>query len=304
MIREVIRIDEEKCDGCGLCIPGCPEGALQMIDGKARLVGDLFCDGLGACIGHCPRGAITIERREAEPYSERTVMERIVSQGENTVRAHLEHLMEHGRQDLVEEAIDYLIENDITVPAGVRAAPAPDEGIGSGRRGTAVGPAAARHVAASGQTGVAECGCPGSRVIDMNEAGEHNLTGEPSISRPSRLRQWPVQIMLVPPFAPYLNDADLLIAADCVPFAHPDFHDDLLRGRALLVGCPKLDNAGYYVEKLTSIFEQNRIKSITVAHMEVPCCFGMMKIVTEAVAASGKSIPVEDVTIGIRGDRK
>lgn len=301
MIRGIITIDEEKCDGCGLCVPNCPEGALQMIDGKARLVSDLFCDGLGACIGHCPQGAITIEEREAGEYDERKVMENIVKQGENVIRAHLEHLMEHGQNDLVEEATDYLIEQDITVPEIEREEVESKIAVG-GETGGNPGRRVPKHgIAASGHTGAAECGCPGSRVMDLSEVGEHDSPAGPAVSRPSRLRQWPVQIMLVPPFAPYLNNADLLIAADCVPFAYADFHDDLLRDKVLLVGCPKLDNADYYVEKLTKIFEQNDIKSVTIAHMEVPCCFGMMNIVNSAVSASGKGIPVDNVTISVKG---
>jgi len=191
--RKIIKIDEIKCNGCGQCIPSCPEGAIQIIDKKARLISDLFCDGLGACIGHCPEGAITIEEREAEEYDERKVM------------------FEHG--------------------------------------------------------------------------------------------QWPIQIMLVPPFAPFLNDADLLIAADCVGFAYADFHEGLLKGKTLLVGCPKLDDVKLYQEKFNQIFKQNNIKSVSYAHMEVPCCFGLVGIINQAVSDSGKKIPFKEVIISIKGER-
>ncbi len=309
MLREIITIDEEKCDGCGLCVPNCPEGALQMIDDKARLVSDLFCDGLGACIGHCPQGAITIEKREAEEYDERKVMENIVKHGENTIRAHLEHLMEHGENRLAEEAIDYLIEHNIQIPK-IKSEKAESEKVVSkiavgGEAGGNPGAQVPKHdIAASGHAGAAGCGCPGSRVVDLSNVGEHDSPAGPAVNRPSQLRQWPVQIKLVPPIAPYLNNCDLLIAADCVPFAHADFHDELLRDKVLLIGCPKLDDADYYVEKLTSVFTQSDIKSVTVAIMEVPCCFGMMKIVNSAVSASGKDIQVDNVTISIKGEIK
>ena len=285
--RKIIKIDEEKCTGCGECIPNCPEGAMQIIDDKARLVSDLFCDGLGACIGHCPEGAITIEEREAEPYDEKKVMENIVPQGPNTIRAHLRHLKDHGAEDYYREAVGFLKENHIQVPP---LEAEPDD---------------------------LPCECPGSRVMDFSEKDEAapacasadrraEEKTAPAGPRPrrghSRLRQWPVQIMLVPPTAPYLKNADLVIAADCVPFAYADFHEDLLKGKALLVGCPKLDDVELYERKLTTVFEQNDLRSVTVVHMEVPCCFGLAKIVKSAIAASGKVMPLADVTVGVKGD--
>lgn len=253
MKRQIITIDEEECNGCGLCIPNCPEGALQLIDGKARLVSDLFCDGLGACIGHCPENAITVEEREAVEYDERMVMKNIVRQGGNVIAAHLEHLRGHGQEQYLKKAIDYLKENNIAVPEAFMKAQA--------------------------------------RVEAQPEA------------QSSALRQWPVQIMLVSPTAPSLKNADLLVAADCVPFAYAGFHEDLLRGKVLLVGCPKLDDAEFYREKLTELFKLNDIKSVTVAQMEVPCCFGMMKIVKAAIAAAGKEMPVGSVVISVKGER-
>lgn len=271
--RKIIRIDAEKCTGCGECIPNCPEGALQIIDDKARLVSDLFCDGLGACIGHCPEDAITIEEREAEPYDERKVMENIVPQGANTIRAHLEHLKGHGAETYHREAVAYLEEHNIEVPGNAPAG------------------------------GKLPCGCPGSRVTDFSgksaPAGEEEAA--PAGKSPSRLRQWPVQLMLVPPSAPYLRNAELVIAADCVPFAYADFHEEFLKGKVLLIGCPKLDDAAFYEKKLATIFQQNDVRSVTVAHMEVPCCFGLVNIVKSAIAASGKVVPFADVTVGVKG---
>jgi ferredoxin len=277
MKRQIIRIDDEKCNGCGLCIPNCPEGALRIIDGKARLVSDLFCDGLGACVGHCPEGAITIEEREAGEYDERKVMENIARQGENVVRAHLEHLEEHRQHEYMKEAIAYLVDKKLDVPAEFR-------------------------LAAEGAKKAPVAGCPGCQVVDFREEdGPAGTDDEAPI--PSELRQWPVQIMLVPPTAPYLRNADLLVAADCVPFAYSGFHRDFLRGKVLLVGCPKLDDAAYYKEKFTEIFRLNDIRSVTVVQMEVPCCFGLMKIVKAAIAAAAADIPIENVVIGVKGER-
>ena len=278
--RKIMKIDEEKCNGCGLCIPNCPEGALQIIDGKARLVSDLFCDGLGACIGHCPQGAIDIEEREAEKYDEKKVMDNIVKQGKNTIIAHLKHLKEHGEFGYLKEAMDYLVTKGIKVrPGDLMETPC----AGSG-------------------------GCPGSRVVDSRIGDRYLFSGKEQNRKKvhvpnSQLGTWPVQLKLVPAFAPFLDGADILIAADCVPFAYADFHEDLLKGKVLLVGCPKLDDASYYKEKISQIIVNNDIKSITHAHMEVPCCFGFLSIIKDAIAQSGKNVPFEDVTISIKGER-
>lgn len=269
--RKIIKIDEEKCNGCGLCIPNCPEGALQIIDGKVRLVSDLFCDGLGACIGHCPQGAISIEEREARPYNEKEVMANIVKQGKNVIKAHLEHLKEHGEKRYLDEAIDYLKEHDIEVPRLDHEH---------------------KHHA-----------CPGSASIDFKKKEKKTDEPKTTISAESQLGQWPVQIKLVPASAPYFKDRDLLIAADCVPFAYAPFHEDLLKDKTLLVGCPKLDDIGLYSEKIFEIVKNNDIKSITYAHMEVPCCSGMISVIKEAISKSGKSIPFEEAVISIRGER-
>lgn len=267
--RKIIKINEEKCNGCGLCIPNCPEGAIQIIDKKARLISDLFCDGLGACLGHCPQGAITIEKREAKGYDERKVMGNIVKQGKNTITAHLKHLQEHNQKEYLGQALDFLKEKDID--AGFKEANS-------------------------------SSGCPGSRMMDFRnkEAGQKEKT----VSRgESQLKQWPVQLTLVPASAPYFANADILISADCVPFACANFHEDLLKGKILLVGCPKLDDVGAYEEKLAQIFRINNIKSVTYAHMEVPCCFGLVGIVQEAIQDSGKKIPFHEIVIAISGEK-
>ncbi len=293
--REIIKIDEEKCNGCGLCIPNCPEGALQVIDGKARLISDLFCDGLGACIGHCPEDAIEVEKREAEPYDERKVMENVVKQGKNVIKAHLLHLKGHGQAEFLGQAVAYLKEKRLEVPS-LKEEAVCAHSAAAHSAATHAQPAHAHADAGHGG------GCPGAAMLDMREGKEP--AGAGGGAQPSQLRQWPVQIKLVPPNAPYFNDADLLIAADCVPFADANFHENLLKGKILLVGCPKLDDVEFYQEKITEILKQNTVRSVTCAHMEVPCCYGLVNAVQAAVAASGKDLKMEEVTVTIRGDEQ
>ncbi len=282
--REIITIDEEKCNGCGSCVPGCPEGALQIIDNKARLISDLFCDGLGACIGDCPEDAITVIEREAEPYDEVRVMENIVKQGENTIKAHLEHLKNHGETGFLKLATDYLEEKGIENPLEKKVKV--DQTAG-----------------AEASEEKLPCGCPGSSVRDMREDKSKTTEDDDvNVSQKAELRQWPVQIHLVPVNAPYFDGADLLITADCVPFAYGNFHKDFLKGKILLVGCPKLDDAGFYKDKITEILKENNIKSVTIAHMEVPCCFGLVKLVNDALAEADKDIPLDDITVKVNGE--
>ncbi len=273
MKRKIIRIDEEKCNGCGQCVPDCPEGALQVLDGKARLVSDLFCDGLGACLKACPEGAISVEEREAEAYDERRVMANIIEKGPETVRAHLTHLREHGEHACLQEAVALLRERGIPVPA--------DAVHGHGPHG---------H------------GCPGSRMIDLRKP-ESRVSADGGAPVASGLRQWPVHLKLVNPGAAYFDNADLLIAADCTPFAFGDFHRTFLAGKIVIMFCPKLDPyVEEYVEKLAEIFSSRAVKSVSVVRMEVPCCGGATAIVKEAMKRSGKSIPVLEHTISVRGE--
>jgi ferredoxin len=272
--RNIITIDEEKCNGCGVCIPDCPEGALQIIDDKARLVSDLFCDGLGACIGSCPQGAITIEEREAEPYDECRVMENVVKYGENTIKAHLSHLKEHGEVKYLGQALQFLRDCDIDIPD--------DFTDNSNSCQNATG-----------------C-CPGSSPLDLN-AGSEAETSRVKLS--SELRQWPVQLKLLNPIASYFDDADLLIAADCTAFAHGDFHRRFVRDKIVIMFCPKLDPyIDEYIEKLAAIFSTHEIKSITIARMEVPCCGGVGMIIQRALEKAGKNIFVKDYTISVDGE--
>lgn len=273
-VRDVIKIDEELCDGCGACVTGCPEGALQVIDGKARLVSDLFCDGLGACIGECPRGAITVERREAGEYSEEQVMENVARQGQGVIRAHLLHLRDHGQTLYLQQAISYLSRMGIENP--LEKQPVAPSGCGGG--------------------------CPGS-MMRLLESESREETSGAWESAPSRLRQWPIQLQLINPAAPYFREAHLVVAADCVPFAFAGFHEKFLKNSALAVFCPKLDRTiDAYVDKLSEIFRTQDVKSITLVHMEVPCCFGLGRVVEMALQKSGREIPVTDYTISLRGE--
>ena len=266
MKRDIIQINEEKCNGCGNCVTGCPEGALQVIDGKARLISDLFCDGLGACIGDCPEGAIEIERREAEPYDEYKVMENIVKAGPNVIKAHLQHLQEHGEEELVNEATEFLKENNIEVPDYEEKPLA--------------------------------CGCPGSTTQELNPHGDQ----EDAVMLTAELRNWPIQLQLLNPNTNFFKKADLLIAADCAPFAYPNFHQRFLKGKILIILCPKLDRViDAYVDKLTKIFQKQDIKSISIVHMEVPCCSGIEVIVQRALEKAQKNIPIKDYTISMSG---
>ncbi len=242
--RKVVKIDEEKCNGCGLCIPNCAEGALQIVDGKAKLLSDKFCDGLGACLGQCPQDAITIIEREADDFDE--------------------------------EAVERYLHKTHEVRPQPQPKPQPQP---------------------------VSTGCPSSRTIQF-KAPDARLREALGTSSASMLSQWPVQLKLVPIDAPYFRDADLLVAADCVPFAYPSFHRDLLKGKTVVVGCPKLDDIQSYKEKLTEIFRVNSMKSATIATMEVPCCSTLVKATEAAIAASGKKIALKKVRIGIRGDIK
>lgn len=271
MKREIIKIDEEKCVGCGECIPGCPEGALQIIDGKARLVSDLFCDGLGACIGSCPYNAIKVEKREAEPYDEHKVMKNIVKGGANVVKAHLKHLKDHNQPEFLEQAIDYLKKHNYEIPDYENE------------------PKMA-------------CGCPSSMTKDLSQLKTNNSNETQQVNLNSELNNWPIQLKLLNPNAPYLKNAELVIAADCTAFAYPNFHQKFLKGRVLIMLCPKLDsNLDEYVDKLTEIFEKQDIKSITLVHMEVPCCGGVEYLIKEALDKSKKNIIIKDYTVSITG---
>ncbi|HNV23319.1 MAG TPA: 4Fe-4S binding protein [Candidatus Omnitrophota bacterium] len=272
MKRQIIKIDEHKCNGCGICTQGCPEGALKLIDGKAKLVGELYCDGLGACIGNCPEGAITIEEREAVAYDERKTMENIIKEGPNVINAHLKHLKDHGQEDYYNQALEVLKEKGIVVNMA--------------------------HESHQNHHGAG--GCPGSKIMDFRSSSQEGSAASVDVS--SQLSQWPIQLHLLNPHAPYFKDAELVVAADCVPFAFANFHARFLKGKILIIFCPKLDNAHeVYLEKLKEIFSYNNIKSVSVVHMEVPCCSGTLTLVEKALERSQKHISVREYTISLDG---
>jgi len=248
MKRKIITIDEELCDGCGNCVTACSEGALQIVDGKAKLVKEDFCDGFGDCIGDCPTGALRIEERESKPFN-------------------------------IEATKEYLLQTK-----GKEAVRRMEE-------------AQKKHDAKGQQT--LPCGCPGSfsQAICPTKASQATAPGKLM----PHLRNWPVQISLLPIKAPYYKGTDLLVAADCCAYAYAGFHKDFIKGHTLAIGCPKLDDSGAYREKLSAILKENDIRSVTVAYMEVPCCAGLVKLVEAAVKDSGKRIPVRKTKIGIQG---
>ncbi len=275
--RQIIKIDEDKCTGCGLCVPNCHEGALQIIDNKARLISDLFCDGLGACIGHCPEGAIEIEEREAAPYDEKkTMIENIIPAGVNTIKAHLEHLKDHNQTDFLNQALEVLKEKGIENPL--------------------------KDSKEENKMSACGGGCPGSKVMDFSEEKETKESNEDG-KRSSELRQWPVQLHLVPPIAPYFQQKDVVLAADCVAYALADFHKDYLKDKSLAIACPKLDsNQEVYVEKITSLIDDAKINTLTVMTMEVPCCGGLVQVAKQAAEQATRKVPVKNIVVGIQGD--
>ncbi|HEX2869049.1 MAG TPA: 4Fe-4S dicluster domain-containing protein [Ignavibacteriales bacterium] len=274
MKRKVVKIDEDLCDGCGVCIPNCAEGALQLIDGKARLISDLFCDGLGACLGHCPQGAIEIEEREAEAYDEKKVMDYIVKGGRNVIIAHLLHMKEHNELGYLKEAVEYLNEKGIDVPVEIKAQESHSH----------------------------HSGCPGSRTVEIERPQQE--PEEKKTARQSVLKNWPVQLHLINPSASYFRGADVLLAADCAAFAAADFQQDYLKGKTLAIACPKLDQGKeIYLKKLQMMAEDSGIRSITVLIMEVPCCRGLLQLAQQAVSLSGKDVPINVIVMNIRGEK-
>ena len=240
VMRKIIEIDEEKCDGCGLCVPACAEGSLKLVDGKVRVVSDNLCDGLGACLGECPNDALKIIEREAEEFDEEAVEKYLADKEE--------------KEKL------------------------PERMIGGG--------------------------CPSARIMQFSPAASQvDDQPQPAGGPPqtSALTHWPIQIHLVPPTAPFLKGADLLILADCVPVAFPTLHRDFLKGKAVMMGCPKLDDAQKYIDKFAQVFRTAGIKSITTVVMEVPCCSGLPKIVKKGLEISGADIPIEEVVVSTKG---
>lgn len=286
MIREIVKIDEDLCNGCGDCVPNCHEGALQIIDGKARLISELMCDGLGACIGHCPMGAITIEEREAEEYNEEIVIAEMVRSGKNTVFAHLKHLQEHGETGFLNIALNYIKANREQMPFKISEV----HELLHGKK--------EEHSHGNQAPG---CGCAGSAPQSFNAGGFKMAV--PAGDVPSELTQWPVQMHLINPAASYFNGADLLVAADCAAFSYGNFHNHFIKGKKLVIACPKLDQGkDIYVQKLVKLIDDARVNTITVVIMEVPCCGGLSQMVQMATQMASRRVPVKEVVIGIKGD--
>ncbi len=286
MKREIIKIDLDLCNGCGVCVPNCHEGALQIIDGKARLISDLMCDGLGACIGHCPEGAITMETREAEPYNETMVIAEMVKNGKNTVIAHLQHLKEHGETEFLKEGVAYLQAHKDELTFDVKEVMQKVHHNIKNHE---------QH-----QQGAA-CGCPSAQTLTF--APKANATNTVSGDINSELQQWPVQLHLVNPNAPYYRGADVVIAADCTAFAIGDFHRKFLKGKSLAIACPKLDSAlDIYVEKITAMIEDAKVNTITVMIMEVPCCSGLLQMTRMAAKNATRKVPIKSLVVSIRGE--
>lgn len=239
-VRKIIEIDEERCDGCGLCVLSCAEGAIQIVDGKARLVSESYCDGLGACLGECPQGALRIVVRESEEFDPEAVEEYLKQLGKDQPHQAPSSAPAHG-------------------------------------------------------------GCPSAQIRTFAVVCDNSSGRTTGGASPSALSHWPVQLRLVPPNAPFLKSADLLVAADCVPVAYPDFHRDFLAGKVVLIGCPKFDNPTEYVQKFAEIFRTADVKRVTVVDMEVPCCSALGMIVKKGAELAGKNVPVEQVTVSTRG---
>lgn len=302
MLREIVHIDEELCNGCGDCVPNCHEGALQIIDNKARLISDLMCDGLGACLGHCPEGAITIEKREAEPYNETKVMEIMVDKGENTVVAHLQHLKDHQEFDFLKEGVRYLKAHAGELSFDVNKVIHKVHNSGNGHQHhepqqhephQQVKPMPQVH---SGG------GCPGSQSMSFAPQGLE-LAAEEQVSGKSELRQWPVQMHLINPRAGHFQQSDLVLAADCVAFSLGNFHQKWLKDKTVAIACPKLDDGQEtYLQKLVSLIDDAQINTMTVMIMQVPCCGGLLQMAQTAVQTANRKIPVKAVVVGIQGE--
>lgn len=293
--RQVIKIDETLCNGCGACITGCHEGALQLLDGKARMISDLYCDGLGACIGECPTGAISFEMREAEPYDENAVMARIYPKGEATILAHLKHLKDHNEKIYVEQGIEYIRQNNLPIDLELLLAKLHDESIHSKTCENATSNSSSNeHV------------CPGQKertLVATNRSFQRDSCTT-RLDKPlvSQLRQWPIQLHLQNIQASYFQKANVILAADCTAFAHPDFHNYFIQNHTLSIACPKLDNnKEAYIAKITEMIDSALIDSLTIIIMEVPCCNGLVQLARRAMEQASRTIPVKAITISLDG---
>ncbi len=287
MIRKVIHIDEEKCDGCGLCIPECKENAIAIIEGKAKLVDDIYCDGLGACIGNCPLDAISIEEREAKPYNEMKVLDSILKNNPIYLNEHLNHLKEHNKNEYYNQAFEYLSLKGINVMK--------KKNINNTQIEDAL---IYKHKEDMQQ------GCPGMRVINSQNVKEGERKSNSPVRNKSYLRQWPVQLHLVPPNAPFFQNSELVIMNTCGPVASANIHKDYLDGRSVVIACPKLDYTEPYKDKLSNIYKMSNIKKVIVVIMEVPCCRGLSKIAVDAASQVDNHIEITEHILMLDGNLK
>jgi NAD-dependent dihydropyrimidine dehydrogenase PreA subunit len=293
MNREIVKINDEKCSGCGQCIPNCHEGALQIIDGKAVLISDLMCDGLGACLGHCPEGALEIITREAAPYSESLVMADMVKKTKNVVIAHLKHLADHNENEYFRQGVEYLQNNKSSIDLDIDEIIATVHSYRTGK--TLSKQTNVLFVEQDGR------GCPGSRTKTFKPV--QSGKDVPSQEIPSALAQWPVQMHLINPGASHFQQSDFVLAADCVAYSHGNFHQKFLKGKTLGIACPKLDqNKEIYLDKIIRLIDGAQINTITVIIMEVPCCGGLLHLALTAAQRAKRKTPVKAVTIGIQGE--
>lgn len=293
--RDIITIDRDLCNGCGNCIVGCHEGALQLIDGKAVLVSELMCDGLGACIGDCPLGAISIEHRVAEAYDEIYVISRMVANGKNTVIAHLKHLKDYNEKEYLRQGVEWLLANRDKYDF------APEEVLQAVHNHKKEEACGCNDNAPKANHQHAEGGCPGSAAKSFGTS--HAQNGNSMVSGRSELTHWPVQLHLVNPNSGHFKGSNLLLAADCVAFSMGNFHSDYLKGKTLAIACPKLDtNKEVYVQKIATLIDEAQVDTITVMRMEVPCCGGLMQLVNLAMGQSRRKVPVKQITVGIQGE--
>lgn len=304
MKRDIIKIDRDKCTGCGLCVTGCHEGALQIVDGKAVMISELMCDGLGACIGECPEGAIEIESREAAAYDEVLTLSKMVENGKNTVIAHLKHLKDHAQKEYMRQGVEWMLANRAIInfevdeviqavhshnPSAMKAPQPPKP----------VFVASPNH--GHGHGGGSACGCPGSAERTFSHAPAN--AGAGMVSAKSELTHWPIQMHLINPYAPHFMGSNLLLAADCVAFSLGGFHSEYLKGKTLTIACPKLDsNKETYVEKITTLIDEGGIDTLTIMKMEVPCCGGLVQLAKMAADKATRKVPIKVTMVGLQGD--
>lgn len=303
MKRDIITIDRDKCNGCGLCVSGCHEGALQLIDGKAVLISELMCDGLGACIGDCPEGAIIVEHREAEAYDEVLTISKMVANGKNTVIAHLKHLKDYNEKEYLRQGIEWLLANhdkfNFKVEDVLHEVHSHNkvDACGCGDNGAQAKIQVQQHHHNGG-------GCPGSAARTFGGGiSTENANDNGMVSGKSELTHWPVQLHLINPNSGHFSGSNLLLAADCVAFSLGNFHSDYLKGKTLAIACPKLDsNKESYVEKITALIDNAQIDTITIMKMEVPCCGGLLQLAKMAMDRASRKVPIKLLTVGIQGE--